>query len=77
VSEISIDAFDVGFTPASVVVDKAGTYPVTFKNTGAALHNVTFADGTKIEAKPGETAKGEVSVPEGGISFICDIPGHA
>jgi nitrite reductase (NO-forming) len=77
VSEISIDAFDLGFTPASVVVDKAGTYPVTFKNTGAALHNVTFADGTKIEAKPGETAKGEVTVPEGGISFICDIPGHA
>jgi nitrite reductase (NO-forming) len=77
VSAISIDAFDLGFTPASVVVDKAGTYPVTFKNTGAALHNVTFADGTKIEAKPGETAKGEVTVPEGGISFICDIPGHA
>jgi nitrite reductase (NO-forming) len=77
VSTISIDAFDLGFTPASVVVDKAGTYPVTFKNTGAALHNVTFADGTKIEAKPGETATGEVTVPEGGISFICDIPGHA
>jgi nitrite reductase (NO-forming) len=77
VSEISIDAFDLGFTPASVVVDKAGTYPVTFKNTGAALHNVTFADGTKIEAKSGETATGEVTVREGGISFICDIPGHA
>jgi len=77
VSEISIDAFDLGFKPASVVVNRAGTYPVTFKNTGAALHNITFADGTKIEARPGETAKGEVAVPEGGISFICDIPGHA
>ena len=77
VSEISIDAFDLGFSPASIVVDKAGKYPVTFKNTGSTLHNVTFADGTKIEAKPGASADGEVTVPDGGISFICDIPGHA
>jgi nitrite reductase (NO-forming) len=75
--KIEIDAFDLGFTPASVVVAKPGTYPVTFKNTGAALHNVTFADGTKLEAKPGESAAGQVTVPDGGIAFICDIPGHA
>ena len=43
---ISIEAFDLGFTPAAVQVKAAGTYPVTFANTGSTLHDVTFADGS-------------------------------
>ena len=40
-----------------------GTYEVTFKNTGVAPHDVTFADGTKIAANGGETATGTVDRP--------------
>ena len=29
---------------------EAGTYTVTFVNDGGVLHDVTFADGTKIVA---------------------------
>jgi nitrite reductase (NO-forming) len=74
---IAIEAFDLGFKPASITVAAAGTYPVTFANTGSTTHDVTFADGTKLTAEAGKTVTGSVTVPAGGITFLCAIPGHA
>ena len=74
--KIEIEAFDLGFKPAAVSVPAAGTYDVTFHNTGAIPHDITFADGTKIPAAPGATETGTVSIPAGGLTFICSIPGH-
>ena len=73
---IEVESFDLGFKPAAIAVDKAGTYSVAFKNTGSITHNITFADGTKIEAAGGQTATGTIVVPDAGITFVCDIPGH-
>ena len=75
--EIAIDAFDLGFKPAAVAVAVAGTYPVAFHNTGSTLHDLTFADGSKLSADPGATVKGTVNVPAAGLGFLCSIPGHA
>ena len=72
----TVKAFDLGFTPSNVSVPAAGTYDVTFENTGAMAHDLTFADGTKIAADPGQTATGTVAIPAGGLPFICSIPGH-
>jgi nitrite reductase (NO-forming) len=77
VSSIAIEAFDLGFKPSTIAVPAAGTYDVSFHNTGSTLHNVTFADGTAISADPGATVIGKVTVPAGGLSFLCSIPGHA
>ena len=74
---IAIEAFDLGFTPAMAMVATAGTYDVEFKNSGATLHDITFADGTKITAEGGKTATGSVTIPAGGLAFLCSIPGHA
>ena len=74
--ELEIEAFDLGFTPSDPVIEAAGPVTVTFHNTGAAIHDVTFADGTTIVAQPGETATGTVTIPAEGLSFICSIPGH-
>ncbi len=73
---LRIEAFDLGFAPASIEVPAAGTYAVDFVNTGGIIHDVTFADGTKIEANAGESASGSVTVPAEGLAFICSIPGH-
>jgi nitrite reductase (NO-forming) len=73
---IEVEAFDLGFKPATVTVPSAGTYEVTLRNTGAAPHDITFADGTAIPADPGASASGTVTIPEGGLTFICSIPGH-
>ncbi len=76
-SSIAIEAFDLGFNPSTIAVPAAGTYDFTFHNTGSMLHNVTFADGTVISADAGATVTGKVTVPTGGITFLCSIPGHA
>ena len=77
VGELTFRAFDLGFEPASVEVEQPGRYAVTFVNDGAILHDITFADGTVLEADAGETAEGEVVVPAAGLGYICSIPGHA
>lgn len=75
--DIEIHAFDLGFAPASVTVPAAGPAMVTFVNDGATTHDITFADGTKLVAEAGQTATGQVDVPESGLTFLCSIPGHA
>ena len=74
---VTIEAFDLGFTPASVSVPAAGTYAVSLVNTGSTLHDITFADGTKITANAGQTATADVAIPATGLAFMCSIPGHA
>ncbi|MDQ2674349.1 MAG: multicopper oxidase domain-containing protein [Chloroflexota bacterium] len=75
--ELEFHAFDLGFEPASVEVDAPGRYSVSFVNDGAILHDITFADGTVLEADAGETITGEIVVPRAGLGYICSIPGHA
>jgi nitrite reductase (NO-forming) len=77
IGELTFTAFDLGFEPASVEVDEPGSYTVTFVNDGAILHDITFADGTVLEADAGETATGEVVIPAEGMGYLCSIPGHA
>ena len=77
VRTIEIRAFDLGFEPAMVHVDAPGTYTVKFVNDGGTLHDITFADGTTIEAEAHGSATGEVTIPAAGVTFICSVPGHA
>jgi nitrite reductase (NO-forming) len=73
---LEIVAFDLGFKPSAVTVSAAGTYVVSFSNTGDIPHDITFANGTTIPAAPGTTSVGSVTIPAGGLTFICSIPGH-
>jgi manganese oxidase len=73
----TITAFDLGFEPAMVHLDRPGTYEVTFVNDGGTFHDVTFADGTVIGAEGHATATGMVTTPAEGMSFLCSVPGHA
>ncbi len=77
IGAIDVKAFDLGFTPNQLTVDKAGRYTVTLTNTGQIPHDITFPTGETAQAPAGGTATLEVDVPEGGITFLCSIPGHA
>ncbi|MEO7663572.1 MAG: multicopper oxidase domain-containing protein [Candidatus Limnocylindrales bacterium] len=74
---LEVKAVDLGFEPKELSVTKSGAYEVTFTNAGAIPHDLTFADGTKAVAAPGESAKVTVTVPDSGMAFLCSIPGHA
>ena len=58
-----------------------GRYDVTFKNTGAITHDLTFADGTKIAVDAGETATvdgrrpGRAASPSSARSRVTRRPG--
>lgn len=74
---IDIEAFDLGFKPAEVTVEKAGRYTVNLRNTGAIPHDVTFADGTTTGlVNGGQSGSAEVDIPAGGTTFNCSVPGH-
>jgi nitrite reductase (NO-forming) len=75
--DLAVEAVDLGFTPKELSVPKAGTYTVSFKNTGVLTHDITFSDGSKAVAQPGETQQLTIAVPESGLTFLCSIPGHA
>jgi nitrite reductase (NO-forming) len=75
---IEVTSFDLGFNPKATTVDAPGRYAVTLKNTGAAPHDLTFADGTTTgTVNGGASATVEVDVPAAGLAFLCSIPGHA
>jgi nitrite reductase (NO-forming) len=74
---LEITAFDLGFTPATLDVPAPGKYEVKLVNTGAAVHDITFATGETVTAQPGATASLTVDIPAGGTTFLCSIPGHA
>jgi FtsP/CotA-like multicopper oxidase with cupredoxin domain len=71
-----IHAFDFGFDPSAAVVTGPGVYTVTFMNDGGIPHDLTFADGTRIATDAHATATGTVTIPAGGLTFICTVPGH-
>ena len=74
---LEFHAFELGFTPTSVTVEQAGRYEVVLINDGAIPHDITFPGSAPIVANGGETARGEIVVPAGGVEFICGVPGHA
>ncbi len=74
---LEIEAFDLGFKPATLEVPAAGRYEVKLVNTGAAPHDITFPGGETALAQPGESVSAEVDIPAGGTTFLCSIPGHA
>ncbi|HZI44151.1 MAG TPA: multicopper oxidase domain-containing protein, partial [Ilumatobacter sp.] len=46
-------------------------------NDDAIAHDITFDNGVKAVANPGERVEFELTVPEEGLSFLCSVPGHA
>lgn len=74
---LEVRAFDIGYEPTTLTVDRPGRYLVRLVNTGQVAHDIMFADGTMVDAAAGTTAEGELVVPAGGLAFACSIPGHA
>jgi nitrite reductase (NO-forming) len=74
---IEIHAFDLGFKPNAITVEKPGRYTVKLINDGAILHDIAFPDGAKVAANAKETKTLDFEVPAAGTTFICSIPGHA
>ena len=64
------------FSPGELTAEP-GTYKALFVNDGTIEHDIHFDNGEAVVAAPGESVEFEFVVPEGGVAFICSIPGHA
>ncbi len=73
---LEFSSIEMAFNPNTLNVAQSGRYTIKMKNDGAVLHNITFPDGTKITAKPGETQQADVMIATEGAKFICSLPGH-
>lgn len=77
IGTIEVHAFDLGFDPNAISVAEPGIYTVRFVNDGGTLHDITFADGTKVAAEGHAEATGTITIPAAGMTFLCSIPGHS
>jgi plastocyanin len=71
-------AVDIEFEQAPEALPPGDT-TITLENNGAIEHNVTFeelGDEVIVEAAPGESATGEVTLEPGEYTYYCSIPGH-
>lgn len=73
---IEFVAKNLAFSPTELMV-APGTYTGVLVNDDAIAHDITFDNGVKAAANPGERVEFELTVPEEGLSFLCSVPGHA
>lgn len=71
-----VRASEMMYEPSAVAVE-AGDVEVVLHNEGGMLHDVRIEDAPLVvEANPGDTATGEVSLEPGRYQFFCSLPGH-
>ena len=75
-SVLEFRATEFAFAPMELTAEP-GTYVGRLVNDGSIAHDIVFEGGEPIVAEPGETVEFEVTVPEGGLEFLCSIPGHS
>jgi len=75
-SVMEFHATEFALAPMELTAEP-GTYAGRLVNDGTIAHDIVFDGGDPIVAAPGETVEFELTVPEGGIGFLCSIPGHS
>ncbi|MDP9469699.1 MAG: plastocyanin/azurin family copper-binding protein, partial [Chloroflexota bacterium] len=78
VAEVTVEGFDIGWTPTEITVSPGTT--VRLPNVGAAGHNFEVAElGINVDMPVGETVTATIpaDAAPGTYEFICNVPGHA
>ena len=73
---VEFRALEFAYT-APEVVARPGTYTGLLVNDGNIEHDIAFDGAEPVVAAAGETVEFEFTVPEGGVSYLCTIAGHA
>lgn len=74
---IELIGTEMAYDPDVIAVEE-GTIDVVLHNEGVVVHDIRIEDRWDfiVEAKPGETASGQVALEAGGYTIFCSIPGH-
>jgi uncharacterized cupredoxin-like copper-binding protein len=81
--DLSVLAEDIKFDQKSYDVGQAGVIDIAYKNDGQQVHSMVIEDADKkkladfrLQVSPGTSVGGQIDLPAGTYTMICDIPGH-
>lgn len=75
---LEIEAGDLYFDPEDLSAE-AGEITVALDNVGAVEHDFVIeeeGDEMVVQAAPGESATGTISLDAGSYTYYCSVPGH-
>ncbi len=73
---IEVHASEMMYTPDAIAVE-AGPVEVVLHNDGAVRHDLSIGhEPFLIEAAPGETSTGTLTLEPGRYELYCSLPGH-
>jgi nitrite reductase (NO-forming) len=76
--ELSLDLGDMFVEPKSLSITEGDSLKLVVRNKGKVNHDLIFSNGKGIrQLKPGEEDTIDFGVPEGSLTAICSLPGHA
>lgn len=77
--EVSIEAAEMTFDPASFEVTAGDPVNLTVTNTGQAFHDLTIDElDLQIDVDSGQTTTAGLEIAEpGAYIYYCSVPGHA
>jgi uncharacterized cupredoxin-like copper-binding protein len=73
---VEIHASEMTYEPDAIAVE-AGTVELVLHNDGSVRHDLSIGhEPFIIEAGPGQTATGQVTLEPGRYELYCSLPGH-
>jgi uncharacterized cupredoxin-like copper-binding protein len=73
---VEVHATEMSYDPDAIAVE-AGTVEVVFHNDGTVRHDLSIGrEPFLIEADPGQTTTGQVTLEPGRYELYCSLPGH-
>jgi nitrite reductase (NO-forming) len=76
--ELSLDLGDMFVEPRTLSITQGDSLKLVVRNKGKVNHDLIFSNGKGIrQLKPGEEDTIDFGVPEGSLTALCSLPGHA
>lgn len=76
--ELSLVLGDMFVEPRTLSITQGDSLKLVVRNKGKVNHDLIFSNGKGIrQLKPGEEDTIDFGIPDGSLTAICSLPGHA
>lgn len=76
--ELTLDLGDMFVKPRTLSITQGDSLKLVVRNKGEVNHDLIFSNGKGIrQLKPGEEDTIDFGIPEGSLTALCSLPGHA
>lgn len=76
--ELSLVLGDMFVEPRTLSITQGDSLKLVVRNKGKVNHDLIFSNGKGLrQLKPGEEDTIDFGIPDGSLTAICSLPGHA